>query len=130
MKRRAPLVLSIVLALIWVFSADEPVVHEVLEARALPCEPTSSSSPTPEPAPAPAPGPPLERPRRPRSPAGAAAAPENLRIVHALDARTRATAPTSHPYFENLASRADCLRAYSLRQAWQLATREDGGYSI
>jgi hypothetical protein len=29
-----------------------------------------------------------------------------------------------------LASRPDCLRAYSLRQAWQLATRANGGYSV
>ena len=134
------LVLSIVLALIWVFSAYEPVAHEVLEAQVLACEATPSSprpSPTPAPAPAPAPphapapAPPPHH-LRPDSTAVAPAAPENLRIVQALEARTQATAfvPESHPYFVGLASRRDCLRAYSLRQAWQLATRENGGYSV
>jgi hypothetical protein len=125
MKRRAPLALSIVLALIWVFSAYEPVARDVLAAQGLACEATPAPPPpdptVPQPLHAPSPG----------STAGALPAPKNLRIVQAGDARTRATAfvPESHAYFVRLASRSDCLRAYSLRQAWQLATRANGGYS-
>ena len=115
MKRSAPLVLSIVLALIWVFSADEPVVHESLAAQALACE----AMPSPPP-------PPL-----PDSTGSGPHAPKNLRIVQAGDARTRSAvfAPESHAYYVQLASRPDCLQAYSLRNPQQLATRENGGYS-
>jgi hypothetical protein len=115
MKRHAPLILSIVLALIWVFSSYSPVARDVVAAQALSCEAT------------PSPPPPVPS----GSTAGALAAPRNLRIVQASDARSRSSlfVPESHAYFVTLASRPDCLRAYSLRQPWQLATRADGGYS-
>ena len=85
MKRRAPLALSIVLALIWVFSAYETVARDVLAAQGLACEATPAPPPpdctVPQPLHAPSPG----------STAGALPAPKNLRIVQAGDARTRAT---------------------------------------
>jgi hypothetical protein len=106
------------------------VARETLSAEAPPCEVSPPTVPTNTPP----------------------AAPKNLRIIGGLDALDFEEEATGsgpfvpeefsgsegaavalagpHDYYNALASRSDCLRAYSLRNPAQLATRENGGFSV
>jgi hypothetical protein len=133
MKKSALMVPSVVLALMWVFSSYEPAADDLLAASCEAASPfTNTQGLTAPPAALDPTEPPSLYDLLPDSTEDGPAPPENLRIVHALEPRTGATALTSgsYSYYDSLISRSDCLRAYSLRQAWMLKTRQNGGYSV